>query len=104
MRKHMLRREPYRGGQICGEQLHYGNPEFCGYRKQHGEFFCRVHARSYTLQGDPVNMADGNAEGDRSQPCELSFEPFDGDTPIPADPDEILYWTEGFGPDSLKAR
>lgn len=101
-RKHTLRREPFRGGQICGEQLHYGRPEYCGYRKAEDEFFCRVHARSYRLQGDAVNMAAGNVRGDSSQPLELSFEPLDGTTPLLPTEDELRSWRAGFDHDTLK--
>lgn len=101
-RKHILRREPFRGGQICGEQLRYATPEFCGYRKAEDEFFCRVHARSYRLHGDPVNMAAGNARGDSSQPLELSFEPFDGITPLLPTEDELQAWRAGFDHDTLR--
>jgi hypothetical protein len=101
-RKHTLVHEPFRGGQICGEQLHYGQPEYCGYRKQEDEFFCRVHTRRYRREGDAVDMAAGNVRGDRLLPCELLYEPLDGDTPLLPTDAELLAWVQGFDLQTLR--
>lgn len=67
MRK--LFREPYRGGQICGEQLEYGvmpgRVVFCGEPKQPGEFFCPAHYEDIVQSGayGPIRTAEGNARG-----------------------------------------
>jgi hypothetical protein len=76
-----LPREPWRGSQICGDQLSHttwtSRSSYCGYRKAEGEYFCRVHARRYRLAGDVVRMAAGNARGDQDKPLALLWEPWD---------------------------
>lgn len=92
-----LPREPYRGGQICGEQLEYGvvpgRSVFCGDHKAHLAYYCVVHAWEVIRDGeDPsLGMAEGNALGDVRIPAELQWEGEDG-KPQTATPEEIKAW------------
>ena len=92
-----LPREPYRGGQICGEHLQYGvvpgRSVFCGEHKSHLSYFCVVHAWELARDGDDpsVGMAEGNLLGDVRIPAELQWEGEDG-KPVAATPEEIKAW------------
>lgn len=83
-----LPREPWRGGQICGEQLEYGlvpgRMVFCGERKESGSYWCRRH------HDDEARMAAGNVLGEESEPLELLWEPFEGAEPVKPTAEELL--------------
>lgn len=100
-----LPREPWRGGQICGEQLEYGvvpgRLVFCGEFKKPGSPLCTVHDRELRLDNYGVlpKFAPDNALGlaayrRTSMPYmfQLGWEPDDGDKPIPATEEEIKAW------------
>jgi len=117
-----LPREPWRGGQICGEQIGYGLPHsiFCGEFKKLGSPACEEHDRELREDNYGVvpKFAKGNALGLELTFCSVSWvvrdgdgvlidahqsraalqskhgfmlcwEPYEGDTPIPADDDEL---------------
>ncbi len=92
-----LPREPYRGGQICGEQLEYGvvpgRSVFCGEHKASMMYFCPVHAWEHRQSGDAPEprMAEGNVVGDVRIPAELQWEGADG-KPRDATVEEIRTW------------
>jgi len=91
-----LPREPWRGGQICGWQIAVGGWDgpavFCGDRKQHNEYLCRTHLSEN--EGEDLRFADGNEVGELDEPVTLSWEPDEGDDPIPATDAEIKAWKE----------
>lgn len=98
-----LHREPWRGGQICGEQLEYGvvpgRLVFCGELKKPDSYACDVHdkaLREETLDGSLPKFAPGNAKGlaeyrRRTMPYmfELRWEPEKGRVPIMPTPEEL---------------
>ena len=81
-------REPFRGGQICGEQTEYGvvmgRVRFCAERKAARKYFCTTHDKEARANG-VMFMAPGNAKGDPALPVVLSWEPMD-DNPAPVEP------------------
>jgi hypothetical protein len=91
-----LPREPYRGGQICGEQMEYGvvmgRSVFCGERKAHMTYLCPEHTWENIRCGDPEpKIAPGNALGDVRLPVELQWEGNDGEY-VSATPEEVHAW------------
>ncbi len=74
-----LPREPWRGGQICGEQLEYGvvpgRSVFCGEFKNLGSPLCEVHDREMREEYGGVlpRFAPGNALGLRLAHCGQSW-------------------------------
>lgn len=100
-----LPREPWRGSQICGHQTAYGLPWsiFCGEFKKFQSPLCEEHdkemreERGGTLPRIPKSVALGlHAYRQETMPYmfELSWEPHEGDRPIPATDDEIRAWKE----------
>jgi hypothetical protein len=100
-----LPREPWRGGQICGEQLEYGvvggRMVFCGEFKKLGSPLCVQHDEEARLDnyGTLPTFASGNALGlaayrRTAMPYmfQLAWEPMKGDRPIPATREEIKAW------------
>lgn len=98
-----LPREPWRGGQICGEQLEYGvvpgRLVFCGEFKKPGEFLCAEHLESHLEEWGEIRFAPGNALGlaeyrraEMPYMFQLAWEPMKGDTPVPATEEEIEAW------------
>lgn len=102
-----LPREPWRGGQICGEQLEYGvvpgRLVFCGELKKPGSPLCEAHDEELRLDngGTLPRFAPGNALGlaayrRESMPYmfQLAWEPMEGGTPVAATEEEIKAWKE----------
>lgn len=98
-----LPREPWRGSQICGHQTAYGLPwsVFCGEFKKFQSPLCDEHDKDLReehggeLPPFPDNVARGLPEYRReTMPYvfTLSWEPREGDRPIPAAEDEIRRW------------
>lgn len=98
-----LPREPWRGGQICGYQIAYGLPwsVFCGEFKKLNSPLCDEHDRDMREEngGRLPEFAEGNAPGlaayrRTTMPYmfQLSWEPYEGDRPVPATEDEIRAW------------
>lgn len=119
-----LPREPWRGGQICGEQLEYGvvpgRSVYCSEFKKLGSPLCEEHDREYRFDNAGVlpRFAEGNALGlvikksrwgwsvldEWGQLCSsaddrakverlygftLLWEPYEGNVPIDATPEEL---------------
>lgn len=94
-------REPWRGGQICGEQIGYGLPGsiFCGEFKMLGSPACEVHDRELREDNYGVlpKFAEGNALGKRAidmtdDELTLSWETEDPHAPEPATEEEVAAW------------
>lgn len=74
-----LPREPWRGGQICGEQLSHttwtSRESYCGEFKKLGSPVCGEHDRELLADGiDPVReFAEGNECGLRIARCSESW-------------------------------
>lgn len=94
-----LPREPWRGGQLCGYQSEYGvvpgRSVFCGELKEPGLYFCKEH-HDWVLLDGPIKMAPGNVAGlaryrRTTMPYmfQLSWEPYEGDTPTTPTPEEL---------------
>lgn len=123
-----LPREPWHGGQICGEQLEYGvvpgRSVYCGEFKKLGSPACEEHDRELREDNYGVlpEFAEGNALGveivryergwcvhdvygaliagaDHRDTLEymhgftLSWEPYEGDTPVEPTPEELAAYT-----------
>jgi len=100
-----LPREPWRGGQICGEQLEYGvigsRMVFCGELKKPGSPLCEEHDKEMREDngGQLPKFAPGNALGLAAYRREtmhymfqLAWETEDPDAPRAATPEEIAAW------------
>lgn len=98
-----LPREPWRGSQICGYQTAYGLPwsVFCGEFKKPGSPLCEEHDKDMREEhgGQLPRFDPGNALGLAAFHREtmphmfrLSWEPHEGDRPVPATEDEIRAW------------
>jgi hypothetical protein len=96
-------KEPWRGGQVCGEQIHYGAvalplgtwSSFCGEIKAPGEILCPAHHQGSVEQyGVNRKIAPGNAVGDLSERELLLWEREDGGWEIPSKEDQEA-WREG---------
>jgi hypothetical protein len=76
-----LPREPWHGGQICGEQLEYGvvpgRSVFCGEFKKLGSPACKQHDKELREYGVLPKFAEGNALGVRIASCSESWIAFD---------------------------
>lgn len=81
----ILNREPWRGSQICGEQIEYGvvpgRVRFCGERKAPGLYHCAPHDQAMREECGEVLMAAGNATGSDEAVLELLWEPYRGGLP-----------------------
>jgi hypothetical protein len=85
-------REPWRGGQVCGQQIHYGTvalplgtwSSFCGELKADGVPLCPVH-RDEQLEeyGEIPKFAPGNAVGCSTAAPFLYWEGSDGERVSP---------------------
>lgn len=89
----VLKREPWRGGQVCGHQLVYGmgahSERYCGERKAAGEVECAQHARETREEYGVVRVAPGNALGDLGAPVVPLWEPYEGEEPVQPTEDEV---------------
>lgn len=81
-----LPREPWRGGQICGHQIHVGGPgqraDFCGELKGIGLPTCEEHWDELIDSGESMVFAPGNALGGEQWHPRLLWEPYDDDVPV----------------------
>lgn len=98
-----LPREPWRGSQICGHQTAYGLPwsVFCGELKEPGSPLCEEHDKDWCENGQRPRFPKSVARGlpiyrRTTMPYmfELSWEPHEGDRPVPATAEEIKAWQQ----------
>lgn len=102
-----LPREPWRGGQICGEQLEYGvvpgRSVYCGEYKKPGSPVCEEHDRELREDNYGVlpKFAPGNALGlaayrrdTMPYMFQLAWEPHEGDVPIKPTAEELKAFTD----------
>jgi hypothetical protein len=83
---------------ICGEQISYGMPVFCGERKADGLYLCRGHWDELIADGDSIAFAEGNAWGEPHIRVRLLWEPWEGDDPVEATPEEIALYASILDP------
>lgn len=86
-----LPREPWRGSMICGWQNGF-RLEYCGERKALDLPMCRGHYQDCLDEYGDVLMAPGNALGDSKWAVRLLWEPWEGEEPIEATPEEIALY------------
>lgn len=86
-----LPREPWRGSMICGWQISYGMPgsTFCAERKGDGAYVCATHWNEMIESGEDMTFTPGNAPGDSRIRVRLLWEPYEGNDPVEATPEEI---------------
>lgn len=104
----LLKREPWRGGQICGRQTVCGmgaySERYCGERKAPGEVECAQHATETHEQYGTVRVAPGNAVGDPSKPLILFWEPRESEEPVIPTRDEYDAYAAAYVPPALPYR
>lgn len=90
-----LPREPWRGSMLCGWQISYDSysSAYCGERKAQGLAMCREHHRDWLDAYGDAPMAPGNALGDFKWAVRLLWEPWEGEDPVEATPEEIARYS-----------
>ncbi len=79
-----LPREPWRGSQICGEQIEYGTgrERYCAERKGSGLPMCPEHFQEAITEYGTLSVPEDVALGATWQAVRLLWEPYEGDVPI----------------------